>query len=391
MSTWTLIRRNLGRNRLRTILTTLAIAFSIFLVCAVMTLPSVRNTILERSANGLRLVTHHKYGVSFDGIPLAYVQQIRALPHVTQITHLTWFGGMYAEPKDFFPNYAVDAETIGSVLSDFHIDTAILEEFKKRRDGALVGERTMRKFGWKIGQEVTLRDSPWFNLSLSFKIVGEIPPDSAMAATIFLFPRTYFEEALKPYEAFGATGEITMIMLMVDAPENVPGVITAIDDKFRNSATPTVTETQYSFIATYLSSFDSIIRIVMLVGFLVVAAIVLIAANTAAMSVRERIGEVAVLKTIGFQRRIVFALLLSEALFIASIGGLLGAGPAYFILNAGKSSWSPFLGPLAMFIMPVSVMIQSLFLAVLVGMLAGVIPSRGAARLNVATALRQLT
>ena len=128
----------------------------------------------------------------------------------------------------------------------------------------------------------------------------------------------------------------------------------------------------------------------MLVGFLVVAAIVLIAANTAAMSVRERISEVAVLKTIGFRRRTIFTLLLSEGLVIAGLGGLLGAGLGYLILNAGKSSRSPFLGPLGMFIMPVSVLIQGLFLALLVGMLAGVVPARGAARLNVAAALRQI-
>ena len=128
----------------------------------------------------------------------------------------------------------------------------------------------------------------------------------------------------------------------------------------------------------------------MLVGFLVVASIVLIAANTAAMSVRERIGEVAVLKTIGFRRRTIFSLLLSEALLIAVLGGLLGVVPAYVILNAGNSSWSPFLGPLTLFLMPVSVMIQGLFIALFVGILAGVIPSRGAARLNVATALRQI-
>jgi putative ABC transport system permease protein len=390
MSLSTLVWRNLGRNRVRTILTTLAIAFSLFLVCAVMTLPSVRDTILARSANGLRLVVHHKYGVAFDSIPVAYAQQIRALPHVAGVTHMTWFGGIYTEQKDFFPNYAVDVETIGQVLTDFNIDRAALAELKQRRDGALVGKRTMRKFGWKIGDEVTLRDSPWFGVSLTVKIIGEIPEVSAMAATMLIFSRQYFEEALRPYERLGATGSVTMYMVNVDKPENVSSVISAIDDRFRNSDTPTVTETQYAFIATYLSSFDSIIRIVMLVGFLVVAAIVLIAANTAAMSIRERMGEVAVLKTIGFRRWLVFTLLLSEALLVAGLGGVLGVGPAYIVLNAGKSSWSPFLGPFATFIMPVSVMIQGVFLALLVGMLAGVIPSRGAARLNVAAALRQL-
>jgi putative ABC transport system permease protein len=163
-----------------------------------------------------------------------------------------------------------------------------------------------------------------------------------------------------------------------------------IDDLFRNSEAETASETERSFFANFLSSFDGIINVIMVVGFLVVAAIVLIAANTAAMSVRERIGEVAVLKTIGFRRRTVFLLLLSEGLFIAIIGGILGAVPAYVLLNAGNSSWSPFLGPLGMFIMPMSVMIQGVFLALLVGFLSGVIPAHGAARLNVAMALRQL-
>ena len=119
MSTLTLIRRNLGRNRTRTILTILAIAFSIFLVCAVMTLPSVRTSILERTSHNLRLVVNHKYGIAFDNLPLAYAQKVRAIPHVTGVTHLTWFGGIYTEAKDFFPNYAVDSETLGEVLGEY--------------------------------------------------------------------------------------------------------------------------------------------------------------------------------------------------------------------------------------------------------------------------------
>jgi putative ABC transport system permease protein len=390
MSIWTLLRRNLGRNRTRTILTTLAVAFSIFLVCAVMTLPSVKTSILERTASSLRLVVHHKYGIAFDNLPLAYAQRIRAVPHVTGVTHLTWFGGIYTEAKDFFPNYAVDSETVGEVLREYQFDPVTLDKFKKTRDGALVGVRTMRKFGWKIGDEVTLRNSVWFNISLTFKIIGELPDVNPLSSTLFLFSRQYFEEALRPYEQLGSMGWVSMLMVMVDKPEHLQTVSTAVDEQFRNSAHPTTTETQYAFTATYLSSFDGIIQVIMLVGFLVVAAIILIAANTAAMSVRERVGEVAVLKTIGFRRRTIFSLLLNEALLIAGLGGLLGAIPAYVILNAGRSSWSPFLGPLTLFLMPVSVMIQGLFIALFVGILAGVIPSRGAAKLNVAAALRQI-
>jgi len=390
MSTLTLIRRNHGRNRTRTILTILAIAFSIFLVCAVMTLPSVRTSILERTSHNLRLIVNHKYGIAFDNLPLAYAQKVRTIPHVTGVTHLTWFGGIYTEAKDFFPNYAVDSETLGEVLGEYQFAPETLEQFKKIRNGALVGVRTMQKFGWKIGDEVTLRNSVWFNVSLTFKIIGEIPDVSPLASTLFFFPRAYFDEALRPYENLGSTGWISMLMVMVDKPENLGTVMSAIDEQFRNSSHPTLTGTQYEFTAQYLSSFDGIIQVIMVVGFLVVAAIILIAANTAAMSVRERISEVAVLKTIGFRRRAIFSLLLSEALFIAVLGGLLGAIPAYLILNAGKSSWSPFLGPLSLFLMPVSVMIQGVFIALFVGILAGVIPSRGAARLNVASALRQI-
>ena len=390
MSTLTLIRRNLGRNRTRTILTILAIAFSIFLVCAVMTLPSVRDSILAGSSHGLRLVVHHKYGIAYDNLPVAYAQKVRLIPHVTGVTHLTWFGGIYTEAKDFFPSYAVDSETLGETLGEYQFNPTELELFQKTRNGALVGIRTMQKFGWKVGDEVTLRNSVWFDISLTFKIVGTIPDVSPISSTLFFFQRHYFEEALRPYENLGATGWISQLAVMVDAPENLSAVSTTIDEQFRNSSHPTLTETQYAFIAAYLSSFDGIIQVIMVVGFLVVAAIILIAANTAAMSVRERVSEVAVLKTIGFRRRTIFSLLLSEALFIAVLGGLLGAIPAYLILNAGKSSWSPFLGPLSLFLMPVSVMIQGVFIALFVGILAGVIPSRGAARLNVASALRQI-
>jgi putative ABC transport system permease protein len=383
MSTGTLIRRNLGRNRLRTVLTTLAVAFSIFLVCAVVTLPSVREAILARSASSLRLSVHHQAGLTYP-LPLAYVQRVRTLPHVVGVNHWTWFGGVYTEPRDLFPNFAVDPETIGEVWPDYDWDTQVLEAFRRTRNGALVGKRTMEKFDWRVGDEVTLRGSV-FPVNLTFKIVGEIPQRGN--PIILWFPRQYLEEAMQPYGGFGHVG---MLWVQVDRPEYLNTVMTAIDDLFRNSEAETATETERSFFTNFLSSFDGLITVIMLVGFLVVAAIVLIAANTAAMSVRERIGEMAVLKTIGFRRRTIFTLLLSEGLVIAGLGGVLGAGPAYLILNAGSRSWSPFLGPLAMFIMPVSVMIQGLFLALFVGLLAGVIPALGAARLNVAAALRQI-
>src|SRR5215813_9673692 len=351
MTIWTLMWRNLGRNRLRTFLTTLAISFSIFLVCAVLTLPSVRDAILNRSANALRLSVHHRAGLTYM-MPLACVQRVRTLPHVVGVNHWSWYGGIYSEPKDMFPNFAIDPETVGDVWPDYGWDPAVLEAFKHTRNGALVGARTMKKFNWRVGDEVALRGGV-FPVNLTFKIVGAIPNNGN--SIVFWFPRQYLEEAMQAYGGFGKVG---MLWVRVDRPENLNTVMAAIDDLFRNSEAETASETERSFFANFLSSFDGIINVVMIVGFLVVAAIVLIAANTAAMSVRERVNEVAVLKTIGFRRRIVFLLLLGEALLMAVCGGALGAGLAYLVLNAGKETWAPFLGPLAMFIMPVSVMIQ---------------------------------
>jgi putative ABC transport system permease protein len=384
VSAFTLIHRNLFRNRLRTVLTALAIAFSIFLVCAVRTLPSVRDAIFAEAALSLRISVHNKAGLVYH-MPLAYVQRVRSLPHVAAVNHFTWFGGIYTEPKDLFPNFAIDPETVGETWPDYGWDPAALEAFRRTRNGALVGVRTMKKFGWAVGDGVTLRGTV-FPVDLSFKIVGTVPERGN--PIVFWFQRAYLEEAMAPY---GGWGRVGMIWARVDRPEHVAPVMAAVDDLFRNSEAETAAETERSFYANFFSSLEGIITVVSAVGFLVVAAIILIAANTAAMSIRERLPELAVLKTLGFRRRLLLVLLLGECVLMAAVGGGVGAVAAYVILNAGQSGWSPILGPLGLFIMPVSVLLDGLFIALTVGIVAGVVPARGAARLNVAAALRALT
>src|ERR1044071_762269 len=123
----------------------------------------------------------------------------------------------------------------------------------------------MRKFGWKVGDEITLRDSPWYNMSLTFKIVGEIRNVNELFSILFLFQRRYFEEAM---QAHGDPGWVSMIMVRIDQPESVASVMAAIDEEFRISAFPTGTDTEQAFVAAQLNAFESIIQIVMLVGFL---------------------------------------------------------------------------------------------------------------------------
>jgi putative ABC transport system permease protein len=379
----TLVRRNLLRATLRTALTAGAVAVSIFLVCAVMTLPSVRDAILRSTSRSLRISIHNKAGLVY-WMPHSYVQRVRAIPGIVATNEFTWFGGIVTEPKDLFPNFAVDPETIAETWNDWQIDPGAIESFKRMRNAALVGARTMEKFRWKVGDEITLRGTV-FPINLTLRIVGVIP--STANPVILWFPRAYLEEAMKP---LGGMDRVGMIWARVAAPEDVNRVMLAVDDIFRNSQAETASETERAFFANFMSSFDGIIAIVQIVGFLVVAAIVLIAANTAAMSVRERVGEIAVLKAIGFRPSQVLLLLLCESTAVAGLGGLSGAGLAYFILNAGTGSWSPFLGPLGLFLMPPKIFFEGLSLAVAVGLIAGFVPARGAAAMSVTEALREV-
>ena len=383
-----LVLRNLFRHPFRTLFTTVSIALSIFLVCAVLTLPGALNAIVERAASNVRVSVHHKAGLTY-WLPFAFVNKVRGIPGVVGVNHYSWFGGVYDEPKNMFPNFAIDPETVSAVWPDYGIDPEALARFRATRNGALVGESTFRKFGWRIGQEVTLKGTI-FPVDLTFRIVGVIH-SSAGNPMVFWFNRKYLEEAM---EGRGGFGNVGMIWLRAERPEDIPAITRAVDELFRNSDAEVAAETEKAFFASFMSSFQAFIKVILFVGFLVVGAVVLIAANTSAMGVRERIPEIAVLKSLGFRRRPILLALIAESTLVACIGGVTGAAAAYVILQAlraaGKTGAMPFLGPLATFDMSPAVAVQGVAVALAVGLLAGAVPAWNGARLNVVEALRRL-
>jgi putative ABC transport system permease protein len=278
---------------------------------------------------------------------------------------------------------------VADVWPEYLIEPAALERFRKTRNGALVGEQTMRKFGWRVGQEITLKGTI-FPVDLTFKIVGEIGARRA-SAMILWFDRRYLEEAM---ERFGGMRAVGMIWIRAARPGDVAGIMRAVTDLFRNSEAEVTAETEKSFFAGFFSTFQGLIRVILVVGFLVVGAVVVIAANTSAMGVRERVPEIAVLKSLGFRRRPILAALLAESMVVALVGGLLGAAGAYLIFEAlaaaGKTGDMPFLGPLAGFRMSPGVAAEGVAIALAVGLVAGAVPAWNGARLNVAEALRRL-
>ena len=382
-----LVFRNLFRHPYRTLFTTLSIALSIFLVCAVLTLPSALDTILERAASNVRIAVHHKAGLTY-WLPAAFVHKVRGIPGVAAVNHYSWFGGIYDEPKNMFPNFAIDPDTVAAMWPDYQIDPEALARFRTMRNAALVGETTFKKFNWRVGQEVTLRGTI-FPVDLTFRIVGVIRT-AVGNPMVFWFNRKYLEEAMEGRGGFG----VGMIWLRAERPDQVDAIMQAVDDLFRNSEAEVASETEKSFIASFFSSFQGFIRVILIVGFLVVGAVVLIAANTSAMSVRERIPEIAVLKSLGFRRRPILLALMAESTLVAALGGVLGATGAYVILGAlraaGKTGTMPFLGPLASFQMSPAVAAEGVAIALTVGLLAGAIPAWNGARLNVVEALRRL-
>ena len=388
--TWTsLLWRNLGRNKLRSALTGAAISLAISLVCFLATMPAGLNRMLDSVSANTRIIVHDAAGVAYDWMPYAYLEKIRAMPGVVGVASWTWFGGSYRKEEGVaFPNMAVEPEALGVVWADWKIDPAVLAEFVRRRDGAVVGRGTMQRYGWKTGDQVTLQAEGYGQVALSFTIVGEIP---MQRAPHFLFQREYLVQAMAERKwSLDGTG---MIWLRVDDPARVDPLLREIDETFRNSPSQTASETEKSFFRSQFSALEGIAILITIVTALLALCIVFIAANTASMSVRERAREIAILKTIGFSRRHIFALLVGEATALATLAGALGAGVSLGLsrlARAASGGWDTQLGPLAWFIVSNTILVQGLFLAWFVGLISGFIPALGAARRGVAQTLREI-
>ncbi len=210
----------------------LSIAVSLFIFSALVSIPTVANQILGNTASSTRVATHNKAGLAYS-IPVAYKQRIAPIPHVEVVVPESWFGGVYHEVYDQFPNLAADPDNVDQMWPDWGISPEQFEQWKKIRTAALVGAGTMKRFRLHVGQQIQLKGTLYpFNVTLVIvgTISGKAPPD------FLLFRRDYLEEAA------GRPGIVDNIWVKVDKPENVPQVIAAIDEGFANSSAETISE-----------------------------------------------------------------------------------------------------------------------------------------------------
>ncbi len=381
-----LVLANLLRSPLRSALTSGAIALAVLLVVILLTMPAGLDALLSRIASNTRISVVNKAGLVYS-MPYSFARKIRALPGVEDAMAQVWFGGAFEEAgRVTFPNFAVEADHVERVYADWNLSPQGLADFRRYRDGAIVGRETMTKYGWKVGDRITLRSTVW-PADLDVRIVAEIPNERS---PILWLNREYLEQTL---EAQGRKlGVAGIIWVKVRDPKEVNSVMLRIEELTRNSEAETSTQTEKSFFSSFFGSLEGFVTILMTVTVLVSLCIVFIAGNTASMAVRERAGEIAVLKAIGFPRGAIFGMLIAETVALSALAGAVGVGLAVVLtgLLQKAAAGSQQLGPLGGFIVTNGVVVQGLLLSLGIGVVAGFLPAWAASRRPVAEALREI-
>ncbi len=382
MTLGTFIIRNAFRNKRRSLLTMVSISFSLLLLTMMICI--WRSFYVDQVAPeaARRLIVRDRVSLAFF-LPAFYREKIRAVQGVTAVAPLTWFGGRYIDdrPEHFFAQLGTDPDEYLKVASDKIIPEDQLKAWQHDRAGAIVDVTLADKYGWKIGDRVTLQANIFpTNLDLTIRgIYHRDPPQNAL-----YFNMKYLEEAVPWFK-----GQAGWYAAQIDSPNNVATASKTIDDMFHNSPLQTKTESEKAFQLGFVASLGNVKAFILSICGAVVFAIMLVSANTMAMSVRSRTREVAVLKTLGFTRQRVLSIFVSEAVALALAGGVLGVLIAIPVI---ATITHRFLGlgiPLNMKVNGVTAGF-ALLIAVILGLVSGYIPALRASRMNIVEALRHI-
>jgi putative ABC transport system permease protein len=380
-----LIWCNLKRKKLRTSLTLLSILVAFILFGFLM-------AIKQALAGGVsmtrqdRLVVRHKVSI-IQMLPESYKARMERIPGVALVTHQTWFGGVYQDPKNFFMQNPVVPEE----FLDMHPEIVLAPEQKKAwletRTGAIVGRKTADRFHWKIGDKVPL-SSFWAKEDGSrlweFDIAGIYDGDKKETDTTPMFFRyDYFDEARRS----GAKGLVGWYIIRVKDPTQAADVAKRVDQEFENSSAETKTEPEGAFVQAWMSQIGNIVLIVAAILGAVFFTILLVTGNTMSQAVRERTGELGVLKAIGFSNAQVMSLVLAESCLLTTLGGVLGLGLACLMVPVMAKALA---GLLPLFSLPTHDLFIGLGFSVALGLITGIFPALQAMRLRVADALRRM-
>ena len=307
------------------------------------------------------------------------------IPGVAKATHMTWFGGIYQDPKNFFPQMPVIPEELLELHPEFILPPEQLKVWLQTRTGAIVGRKTADRFGFKIGDKIPIQSPIWMKTDESqlweFDVVGIFDgKEKGTDTTQLFFRHDYFEESRR-----WAKGEVGWYIISVSDPAKAAEIAAAVDREFENSPAETKTETEGAFVQAFANQIGDIALITASILSAVFFTILLVAGNTMAQSVRERTGELGVLKAMGFTNGQVVGLVLAESCLLAVLGGAVGLGVALVF-----ASGDPTGGYLPMFFFPASDLLIGIGISVVLGVATGIFPALQAMRLRVADALRRM-
>jgi putative ABC transport system permease protein len=377
-----LIWKNVFRKKTRTFLTMTSIVMVLVLIVILASL--LKALYYDQNAGGNRIVVQHATGLA-NFMPLAYRERIAQIPGVVAVTPEIWFGGVYKDdkPENFFGQLSTDPEAWPKVFDDYKIDPAQLSAWQAERDSFIAGAELVKRFHWKLGDRIQLRGT-YISMNLDLVLRGVY---TSIDETNIFFNNKYLENSW-----LGQRGQTGIYYLKANTAENVGPICAAINSMFENSSAPTKAMSEKQFQLQFTEMMGNVKVFFGAVMIAVLFVIVLIVANTIAMSARERVTEIAVMRALGFLRRHVLFLVLTETLVLALIGGLVGVGVSvplvHGMVEVLKST------PVAPFTYNLRVngatLAFAFFVSVLVGVLAGIIPAIRSSRIKVVDGLRQV-
>ena len=384
MRTLKLLARNAFRHRLRTGLTILGITIAILAFGMLRTMVSAWYAGVEASSAN-RLVIRNAISLVFP-LPLAYKDKIRQVGGVTVVSWGNWFGGVYIEEKNFFPNFAVEPRSFLALYPEYLIPDMQRASFLSDRKGAVAGKKVADKFGWKVGDTVTLKGTI-FPGNWEFTIRGIYRgKDRSVDETQFFFHWDYLDETMKKTTPRRA-GQAGYYIIGIANPNLAGEVSAAIDATFKNSLAETLTETEKAFQMSFVSMTEAILIAIQLVSIVIIVIIMAVVANTMAMTARERIGEYAVFKTLGFGGWFIAGLIFGESILISLLGTAIGIGLTFPVAEA----FADYLGTyFPIFFVEKETVLMDLAAGVLVGVVAALFPTWRAVRIRIADGLRRI-
>jgi putative ABC transport system permease protein len=379
-----LVLRNLTRRKIRTFLT-IASIFMAFVLFGVLMALRAAFTLGVEVAGADRLMTIHKVSL-IQLLPRSYMERIRSVDGVTDVSHANWFGAYYQDPGNFIANMAVDPESWLRMYPEFELPEEQKKAWFANRTGAIVGISTATKFNWKVGDRVPLISpiyrkpdgSPW-----EFTIEGIYDsPVKGTDKTQFFFHWDYINETFRDSPV---SDQVGWYAIRVADPASADLLAKKIDAQFANSSAETKTATEKAFVSDFANQVGDIGAIMMAITAVVMFFILFVAGNSMAQSIRERTNELAVLKTLGYGEGLILTLVLLESVTIAIVGGGLGLAVAWVLIAQGD----PTNGFLPAFFFPVRDLVIGCGLVVLLGLGTGLLPALQARRLKIVTALRK--